>query len=186
MRSTNQPQIYRWGRYSSRENSVSLIKQNAFTLIELLVVIAIIGILASVVIASLNGARNKGADASVKANLNSARVQAELYYDGVGDYGGGTGSSGYYSGDCSTTTSVFRNTIVGHAGNPLSIPITNAIESAYQASGAVGKLCRLSADRQSYAIFVRLKTSSGYWCVDSSGNAREVSALPSGEVARCV
>jgi prepilin-type N-terminal cleavage/methylation domain-containing protein len=52
-----------------------------FTLIELLVVIAIIGILASVVLASLNTARDKGADAATKSNLNNIRAQAELVYD---------------------------------------------------------------------------------------------------------
>ena len=52
-----------------------------FTLIELLVVIAIIGVLSSVVLASLNTARNKGNDAAVKSNLNGIRSQAELFYD---------------------------------------------------------------------------------------------------------
>lgn len=55
-----------------------------FTLIELLVVIAIIGILASVVLASLNSARDKGEDAATKSNLNNIRAQAELYYDDQG------------------------------------------------------------------------------------------------------
>ncbi len=58
--------------------------QKGFTLIELLVVIAIIGILSAVVLASLNSARNKGADAAIKSNINNARAQAELYYDGTG------------------------------------------------------------------------------------------------------
>ncbi len=59
-----------------------------FTLIELLVVIAIIGVLASVVLASLNSARQKGEDSGAKANLANVRPQAELIYDDAGDYEG--------------------------------------------------------------------------------------------------
>ena len=56
--------------------------KKGFTLIELLIVIAIIGILSSVVLASLNSARAKGSDAAIKSSLANARAQAELYYDG--------------------------------------------------------------------------------------------------------
>jgi len=55
-----------------------------FTLIELLVVIAIIGILSSVVLASLNSARAKGSDAAVKTGMGSLTTQAALYYDNNG------------------------------------------------------------------------------------------------------
>lgn len=67
---------------------IQRIYQRGFTLIELLVVIAIIGILASVVLASLNSARDKGTDAANKSNLNNIRAQAELVYDDDGDYAG--------------------------------------------------------------------------------------------------
>ena len=65
-----------------------IFKQRGFTLIELLVVIAIIGILASVVLASLNSARDKGADAAAKSSLNNMRAQAELFYDEPNSYEG--------------------------------------------------------------------------------------------------
>ena len=55
--------------------------QKGFTLIELLVVIAIIGILSSVVLASLNSARNKARDVTIKSNLKNAISQGELFYN---------------------------------------------------------------------------------------------------------
>lgn len=57
-----------------------------FTLIELLVVIAIIGILSSVVLASLNSARKKGRDARRVADIKQLQLALELYYDANGAY----------------------------------------------------------------------------------------------------
>lgn len=61
-------------RLSARESK-------GFTLIELLVVIAIIGILSSVVLASLNSARKKGRDARRIADVKQIQLALELYYD---------------------------------------------------------------------------------------------------------
>ena len=60
--------------------------KKGFTLIELLVVVAIIGVLASVVLASLNSAREKGKIAAIKSNLKNMIPEAEIAYDTAGDY----------------------------------------------------------------------------------------------------
>jgi len=52
-----------------------------FTLIELLVVIAIIGILSSVVLASLNSARKKGRDARRVSDIKQIQLALELHFD---------------------------------------------------------------------------------------------------------
>lgn len=63
-------------------------KQKGFTLIELLVVIAIIGILSSVVLASLNTARQKSRDAKRIADVKQLQLALEFYFDGNRSYPG--------------------------------------------------------------------------------------------------
>lgn len=65
----------------------SLQKQSkGFTLIELLVVIAIIGILSSVVLASLSTARAKSRDARRVSDLGQIQLALELYFDANSSY----------------------------------------------------------------------------------------------------
>ncbi len=62
------------------------ITKRGFTLIELLVVIAIIGLLASIVLVSLSGARAKAYDVSRKSELKELQAALELYYNDHNSY----------------------------------------------------------------------------------------------------
>jgi len=55
--------------------------QKGFTLIELLVVIAIIGVLATIVLVSLNTARSKARDTRRMSDLRQVALALEMYYD---------------------------------------------------------------------------------------------------------
>lgn len=134
-------------------------KTSGFTLIELLVVIAIIGILTSVVLASLNSARDKGGDAAVKSNLSNLRSQAALYYeDNNNTYGPNTGTS------CTTAGSVFTDSRVAAQLN-----------AAVQASGG-GSSATCANSATLWVVSVPLRDKTKAWCVDSSGIAKEASA----------
>lgn len=97
-------------------NRISNRLSSGFTLIELLVVIAIIGILSSVVLASLNSARVKGRDARRISDIKQLQLALELYYDNHQGYPG----AAYSSGNASTTLTalVTENFISSIPGDP--------------------------------------------------------------------
>jgi prepilin-type N-terminal cleavage/methylation domain-containing protein len=146
--------------------------KKGFTLIELLVVVAIIGILASVVLASLNSARAKGSDAAIKAALSGARAQAELFYD--------TGQT--YAGVCTTATTGIGAMILNAAQK---LATTNTVTNAAWADSDAGAInsavCHDSSS--GWAAMVSLKaTGATGWCVDSTGASKESTALGAADI----
>ncbi len=148
-----------------------------FTLIELLVVIAIIGVLSSVVLASLNTARNKGADTAVKSNLAGTRAQAELFYDANGNSYMGT--AGGTTDVCSSTglvggvKGIYPAVLAAASATMTSPTIIQNTAAQVGIVAATGAACHASAT--AWAASAPTKTGgtgNTYYCVDSTGAAK--------------
>ncbi len=134
------------------------INTRGFTLIELLVVIAIIGILASVVLASLNSARDKGVDAKVKSNLSGFKANAAIYYDDNG---------AVYLGFCGSQSALDS---LASAKDTVSPIVTN---------GGLGDGECLDSN-SAWAAWVNLReASTTAWCADSTGTSGLIPAQDS-------
>ncbi len=130
-----------------------------FTLIELLVVIAIIGILSTIVLVSLNTARTKAADVTVKADLKTIAPQAEMVYD----------DTGKYVTACNDAVVVKALAGAAAAGGGTGTGACDGIKT----------VCCNQADT-TWVAQAKLK-GTGSWCVDSSGknqaNANPLAAI---------
>jgi prepilin-type N-terminal cleavage/methylation domain-containing protein len=148
--------------------------QKGFTLIELLVVIAIIGILSSVVLASLTSARTKGKDAAIQSAASNLRAQAELAYSNWGNYGSTTTAvpAGAYT-HCTDTLSIFASTATGGLNNMLVGLVSTVGGTAALGAGANAKVACGSATNGTQTTWaVSASTSAGSWCVDSNGASK--------------
>ena len=117
-----------------------------FTLIELLVVIAIIGLLSSIVLASLTTARNKAFDAQRAENAKTLKDALQMYYN----------DHGTYPADPIVPESV---TALSTALSPYIGTIPNDPKSGitwYYAS--CGSACTM------YAIFIYTDAIASHWC----------------------
>lgn len=96
-------------------------KKRGFTLIELLVVISIIGLLSSIVLASIRTAREKAEITALKSNFLSVRNALELYRSDYGDYPESTGES-YLPPPGSGSINNLFNSLTPYLKSPPTIP----------------------------------------------------------------
>jgi len=160
--------------------------QRGFTLIELLVVIAIIGILAAVVLGSLNDARSGGQDASIKQSVANIRSQAELFYNANG-----------YTYRVDGTTNVCTNTQV----SALLVAAVDVVNGTAYAAGthgistyvglntltgaATGRTAACHADETRYVAVAPLASVAQFWCVDSTGASKQTATAPASGAYVC-
>ena len=141
--------------------------QKGFTIIELLVVIAIIGLLSSVILASLTLSRLKAADANIKANMHTIQVQMEFIY-------GNTNSYGTIALACQLAVS--PNAPAGTSIFGTDATIKSALQAALaQTTNGTTGLWAVGPNGNSYAVAVPLKAdSANWWCLDANGRAKTV------------
>lgn len=130
--------------------------QKGFTLIELLVVIAIIGLLSSIILASLNNARIKSRDARRLADTKQIQTALELYYSDNTAY---------------VTTASGGTTVTSALGTVLAPNYIQTVpkDPSRADTSSTGYLY-CSTDGQSYALLADLE-KTGTWCVVAQGSS---------------
>jgi len=127
--------------------------KRGFTLIELLVVIAIIGILSSVVLASLGTAREKARDATRISDVKNVQLALELYYDSLQAYPPNTvgTANAYGMGGTALVAALVPTYIPRMPEDPSSARVA-ADRYHYVGLDAAGADCSVVAGCASYAM----------------------------------
>jgi prepilin-type N-terminal cleavage/methylation domain-containing protein len=135
--------------------------KKGFTLIELLVVVAIIGILASVVLASLNTARMKGRDAQRKSDTHQITLAIQLYLNENGVFppsGGATAPNVSWSNSSDGSWTTLATALASHISDLPTDPQQSSNPSIWGANGYAYSYVRCTG---SYLLVYHLEETKG-------------------------
>ncbi len=126
-------------------------KNRGFTIVELLGVFALIGVIAAISLGAIQGSKKKKADLQVKDTLSRVQVGVANYdiAPGVSDF-----SAAFSAKGVSTTLSSLATTV-----------------------GVVAGEYEYAATADEFAVVFPLKKTDTFYCVDSTGAAKETSGL---------
>lgn len=139
-------------------------KTKGFTLIELLVVIAIIGLLASVVLVSLNSARQKSRDAKRVSDMNQLAKALELFYNDAAGYPTGTGYTTAGGALLGSTVVVGSNRIGGGTLNLTPTYVTGLPSAPIPVDGT----CNATNNRYTYEADMAGTTYTLSFCIGAN------------------
>jgi len=152
-----------------------------FTLIELLVVIAIIGLLASIILAALKGARNKGTASAVTQQMEQLRNASALFSAGGGQFLA-SNSDKQVDMNCGNAISNLQAIPAESGSLYLQSNFTRQLDAALNSIGAVAPAGRIHAycnfTDTTWVVVVPVTTTNlgadtglPTWCVDSNNNS---------------
>ncbi|MFA6896776.1 MAG: type II secretion system protein [Patescibacteria group bacterium] len=139
--------------------------RNGFTLIELLVVISIIGVLSTIAMTSLNGARLKAKDAAIMQSADSIMKAAQIDATASQDY------SAYYFFDWAGTANQVCDAQFGSTSNPASVRVAckSIVNNIGSSSGYRVFAYTAGAPYPKFTILVWLPGAQKFYCVGSNG-----------------